>query len=236
VLDANAIFGTVVEAVRMRSRRPDATNVAPAIVVGIGYDTDGPYERARRSFDYTPTSAAATSDSESGGAAAFLAFIEEDVKPAIARDFAVDTARHAIYGHSLAGYFVLHALFTRPQAFRAYVSVSPSIWRDRDELFGRVPALESHLGERTAPLDVMMAVGEYEQALAPWQPATPQSAEIAARRSARRMVDDARDLSTAIARLTRPGVRVHFSEFAGEDHASVNLIAISQALRFVLAP
>ena len=35
VLDANATFGTFVEAIRMRAHRPDATGVGPAIVAGI---------------------------------------------------------------------------------------------------------------------------------------------------------------------------------------------------------
>lgn len=52
LLDGNSVFATMTEAIRIQSRGPERTGVYPAIVVGIGYPTDGPYHPARF-FDYT---------------------------------------------------------------------------------------------------------------------------------------------------------------------------------------
>ncbi|GIQ63876.1 hypothetical protein PACILC2_24440 [Paenibacillus cisolokensis] len=53
LLDANSVFGTVVEAVRLQGGRPDKTGVVPAVVVGIGYPTERPFSPDRY-YDYTP--------------------------------------------------------------------------------------------------------------------------------------------------------------------------------------
>ncbi len=58
VLDANAVFATVVDAVRVQGRRPEKTGVSPAVIVGIGYQTDVPFA-SDRFYDFTvdvPTS------------------------------------------------------------------------------------------------------------------------------------------------------------------------------------
>lgn len=227
VLDANAVFGTVVEAVRVQSRRTAATGVVPAIVVGIGYPTDGPFDEGRRILDYTtpadPARLPPRPDGRpwpaNGGADAFLRFIEDELKPAIERDFPVDRTRQAIFGHSLGGLFVLHTLFTRPDAFHAYAAVSPSIWwndgviLDEERRFAAAPP---------ADIRVLIAVGEREQA--------PGSLQL----GPRRMVDDARALAERLS--ARTGVRVTHRTLEGENHASVLLPAINHALRVALAP
>src|SRR5690606_34171859 len=118
VLDANSVFGTVTEAVRAQSRFPARSGVDPAIVVGIGYATDAPFHPDRH-YDFTlpvpahelPPHPDGGSWPGQGGSAAFLQFIERELKPQIERDFPVDTSRQTIFGHSLGGLFVLTALF-----------------------------------------------------------------------------------------------------------------------------
>ena len=53
VLDGNSVFGTVTDMVRVQSRFPQDTGIPPAIVVGIGYPIDGPFDPVRRVFDLT---------------------------------------------------------------------------------------------------------------------------------------------------------------------------------------
>ena len=60
-----------------------------------------------------------------GGAAAFLAFLVDEVRPALARQFRM-ADEHALFGHSGGGMFVNYALFARPGAFRGYIIGSPS--------------------------------------------------------------------------------------------------------------
>lgn len=222
LLDAEAAFATTVEAVRMRSRRPDATAVVPAIVVGIGFGAEDAGLRARRLQEYAPPANAE-----------LLEFLEHEVKPAVERTFPIDRTRQSLVGHSLGGLFVVQTLLSRPAAFRTYVAVSPSLWRDRDTVFAAVDTLQEDPARPLGDRRVLITVGEYEQTLAPWQVGQPGADAIAQRRRDRQMVDDARGLA---ARLDPLADAVGFELFAGEDHASVVTLSISRSLRLCLAP
>lgn len=237
VLDANAAFGTVVEAIRMRSHRPDATGVGPAVVVGVAYPGDGPYNRERRTFDFTPPTDTPPPDGgdgraaiEVGGAGRFLAFLQDAVTSIAERDLPIDRTQRTIIGHSLAGFFVLHTLVTAPASFETYVAISPSIWWDREALLAGARTLAGTRSAGAPPARVLITAGEYEQTLAPWQAVRPPVATVAERRKDRQMVDHARHLAAELGRL--PNVAATFHELPGQDHASVVPLTISEALRF----
>lgn len=229
VLDAEYSFGTVVEAVRMRSRRTDATNVTPSVVAGISLGSDRARQPQRRRWAYTEPIPGVGDDE--GGAPAFRETIETLIKPAVAARVPVDPGRQALIGHSLAGRFVLDTLLVQPQAFTSYVAISPSVWWQRHALQAAVEAARGTAGLATR--HAMIAVGEYEERLAPWQVEQPGIEALGRRREERRMVSDARLLAAELASIC---ARVSFEVFPGEDHASVLLVAISRALRFCLAP
>ncbi len=44
LLDANATFATMVDAMRLQSRRPRATGVSPSVIVGIGYPIENLFD------------------------------------------------------------------------------------------------------------------------------------------------------------------------------------------------
>ncbi len=81
VLDGNSLFGTMVEAIRLQSRRPEKTGVVPAIIVGIGYQTEAPYHPLRH-YDLTLTGPDVSIEGKRkdfsihtyGGASAFFLF------------------------------------------------------------------------------------------------------------------------------------------------------------------
>lgn len=233
LLDANALFGSMVEAIRMRAHRAGATGIPHAVVAGIGYATEGLYDRVARTYDYTPGPAAGESDTgdallPTGGANEFLSLLELQIMAEVERRAKINPAKQVLFGHSLAGFFVLYALLQRPSLFRTFVASSPSIWWNRELLLNA--ASESVFAE-TKPR-VVIAVGEYEQRLAPWQREVSAAALIAVRRSRRAMVDNARELTAC---LSAAGAEVDFQEFAGEDHASVPLLAINRGLRYAFA-
>jgi predicted alpha/beta superfamily hydrolase len=237
VLDANAAYATVVEAIRMRAHRPDATAVGPAVVIGIAYPGDEPYHRARRTFDYTPPRDRLTSFDGSvdpslaiGGRETFLAMITGELTTMVAREFPIDRTQRTIIGHSLAGFFVLHTLVTSPGSFDTYVAISPSIWWDRQLLVRQAKQLPALRTSASPVVKVMVTVGEYEQSLAPWQQRRPPVGTVAERRVERRMIDHARELAELLADV--PRARVRFEILAGQDHASVVPLSISEALRF----
>lgn len=225
LLDANAVFATMVEAIRVQACRPEKTGVIPAVVVGIGYETEAPFPPDRH-YDFTMTATArdmpsrpdGTAWPEQGGAGAFLKFIEEDLKPEIEREFNIDTGRQTILGHSLGGLFVLHALFTRPDAFQTYVAGSPSIHWNKPYFLEEEQQFASRLGQKPAQVRVLLAVGELEK--------NHQS----------RITENTKELSERLSTLTSHGVSMEFKEFEDEGHVSVLPALISKTLRFALNP
>lgn len=244
MLDANAAFGTMTEAVRMQSARPQATGVEPALVVGIGYPTDLPLDLKRRTFDYTPevdrTALSAPPDGSAwpptGGAGGFLDFIEDELKPMIAAELPIDPTRQVLFGHSFGGLFTLYTLFHRPHAFQAYIAGSPSIWFGERVILSAERRLADTLGDSDEEVRVMIAVGALEQTVSPRERASPGSASRAAWVEKNRMVDNAREMAARLEQLAPRGLHLAYEEFPGENHVSVIPALISRALRFALAP
>lgn len=234
LLDAEHSFGTLVEGIRLRARRPDATGVGPAIVVGIVPQVSGQERRARRAFDYMawpgPRRDPHAVGLATGGAAAYLAWLEGPVRSLVAERFPINRAHQVLIGHSLAGLFALWAL-SAGSAFTDYVAVSPSLWWNPEALrqaFARAAGVQNF-----RPRRVLISVGEYEQRRAPWQPAGAITDDALARRVDRRMVDRAREAADLV---RSAGHVVDYREFDGEDHASVLALTLSRALRFTLPP
>lgn len=231
VLDANALFATFVEAIRRSSRRPDATGVQPTAVVGIGWPGSELYAAAQRHADYTPGPAAGSAGprpARVGGALPFLGFIQEELAPALQEAFPLDTARRTLFGHSLAGFFVLQALVARPGFFHTYAAISPSLWWDPK-------ALDTRLGDlRAGAARVFIGVGEWEGTLPPWQRSAPGHEQVAQRRGQRQMVAAAREFAGRLAPRLGPE-NVVFRLFPDEDHASVLLVATQRVLRLASA-
>lgn len=238
-LDANAVAGTAADIMRVQAAWPLGTGIEWGVMVGIGYPVDGAYDSVRRSWDmgpppgetYPPHTPGGP-DVRTGGADAFLAFIEEELKPEIARRVAVDPARQAILGHSFGGLFVLHALFRRPQAFARWISASPAIWW---EGAGIVAAAEAFIARGT-PCNgrVLLLAGEYEQKLAPFQVGAPDEEKRLAGFEDSRIVDNTRLMAERLAHV--PGLAPDYVFLPGETHMSVLPACMNLAIRFAFGP
>ena len=234
VLDGNTMFLTTAEAARAYARRRDESARRRALVVGIGYPP-GADIPAARTFDLTPPSGSLPSERPTGGAAAFLDFIEHDLKPLIARDYPVDSKRQALIGHSLAGLFVIDTLTRRPEAFQAYVAMSASFWFDDHAVLPRIDAFAQRRRDDDAPLRLLLTVGEYEGRPRPeaWMH-DPERARDAARKLGQRaQVTHARRTAERLSRA--PAMLADFREVLGEDHGSVIPAAIGRGVDFILA-
>ncbi|AZK47594.1 alpha/beta hydrolase [Paenibacillus lentus] len=234
LLDGNALFATMVDAVRAQSRIQKKTGVSPAVVIGIGYPSDSLFD-ASRYYDYTmptpPDQLISGPEGkpwpELGGVDEFTAFIEQDLKPEIERKFPIDLGRQAILGHSLGGLFVLQTLFDHPDMFQTYVAGSPSIHWNKPFMAEAEHRFVSRLEKGEDQVDVtsksrrqklLITAGELEQS----HPS--------------RMVENAKGLAEWLTQIAnqRKDLHVEYCQFAGESHISVLPALISRAVRFAL--
>lgn len=255
VVDGDYLFMTAVEDMRAFERRPGGrANPRAAVIVGLGYPAGANSER-ERVLDLTPPGApqaarnpdgapvtrrhrgergrrAEQDPLPSGGADAFLRFIETDVKPRIERRYRIDRGRQAVVGHSLGGLFVLHALFTRPDAFSVYAALSPSLWYGDRLAFSEAQRWAARPSR--PPARVLLTIGEFEQTLGGIDRLGPDPEGRAARLAGRRQVDNAREMAAMLREA--PGVTAHLHTIAGEDHGSSLSPAVNRAIRFALYP
>jgi predicted alpha/beta superfamily hydrolase len=227
LLDGNAYFVAAADAMREQSTFASMSQVQPMIVVGVGYPGDQPLNGERRGFDFLPPLAGPVQDPRSvqgaspGGADAFLGFLVDELRPVLAARYPIDPARQSLAGHSLGGYFALHALLNRPDAFRSYMAISPSLWWHDGSMMKiaaqRLPALRP-----ARPVDVLLAVSPLEM---------PAYADLSAV-----MLSATRTMNGMLAQATSQGVRTQYQELPGENHISTNLAAMSAILRQASRP
>ncbi|MUG43524.1 alpha/beta hydrolase [Paenibacillus woosongensis] len=224
VLDANSVFGTIAETARLQGSCPHNTGVFPAVIVGIGYDTEDLFP-AERYYDYTPATSQdyryrpdGTPLPKQGGAAAFLQFIEEELKPEIGANYAIDQGKQTLFGHSLGGLFTLYTLFTRPAAFACYIAGSPSFHWNKSLIGEAEEMFVNRLQQEALNVKVLLGAGELELNH------ISQNSKNAQR------------LAERLSMYASSGITARFKEFEGEGHVTVLPALISRALQFAFHP
>jgi predicted alpha/beta superfamily hydrolase len=227
-LDGNLTFTIAAQLVRNRFARGPRVASPGAVVVGLGYPGPQVLDLAARTFDYTPPAPGPAGDGRgrrTGGADAFLDFIDAVVRPLVARTAPVDVDRQTLFGHSFGGLCVLHSLFTRPGGFRHYAAASPSAWW-RDGFI--LEAQARFRADRRAggkPIDLLVTRGELESAM----PTDPARAAVARKRRSgdalRTLLDGLRDV---------PGLQLRFDTIAGADHGGSLAPALQQAISIAI--
>jgi predicted alpha/beta superfamily hydrolase len=159
MLDGNAAFAALTV-----ERLAAVPNL---IVAAIGYEGDKAFDVDARSRDYTPPlpgQTAATPDPQRpgrlvGGAPVFLDTLTGEMRTLVETGLSVDGARRTLWGHSYGGLFTLYTLFSQPNAFAAYVPVSPSMWWGE----GSVEHFEQQAPRRQgAPAGLLVMLGDSE--------------------------------------------------------------------------
>jgi predicted alpha/beta superfamily hydrolase len=214
VLDGNALFAGFAEArlVQAWSAGPSSqrTSVGSSIIVAVGYPTDQPYDTARRRVDYTGPAPGAGSGQER-----FLDFLLNTLRPEVAKRYAINARRQALFGHSFGGLFALHVLYTRPEAFNAIIAASPSQWFNNQSILSEERLFTTRLSQAknaTAVSRVLVVVGEREERAS--------------------MVWDAQALYARLQKLSAYGLRCRFQKLADEIHITVPSASITSTLRF----
>ncbi|MFT4182107.1 MAG: alpha/beta hydrolase-fold protein [Rhizobium sp.] len=236
--DGNACFATAVDALKVQSAYPNGTNVGEGVIVAIGYPSDQPYDPLRRSWDLSPPPGRIyppffpdSPDVKTGGGELFLAAIEEQLKPWVGEQVAIDGARQSLFGHSFGGLFTLYALFSRPAAFSRWIAASPAIfWEDAAILAAEKAFLESH--SVGLDIEVHLSAGQYEgDVLAPFHEGTAEEQKRQERARETRTIGHAQDMAERLTASAALEGRAAFEEYAGENHMSALPAALNRAVQ-----
>jgi predicted alpha/beta superfamily hydrolase len=213
VLDGTAWFATSSEVATVFGA---TGQTGTGYVIALGYQTDDVRVASDlRLFDMTPFRAPDPQlASATGGGDAFLRAIYEEVQPFVSSHFRVDSARQAIWGHSIGGLLVLRSMFRDPGRFSAYLMASPTI---NPNVLADEPAFIERIARSQMPLRILITVGGDEQ-----PPGQTQGY---------RMIDDASALADRL-RAGAPKLEVEHTIFAGEGHLTAGLLSLVRSIQF----
>lgn len=211
MLDADYSFPvahSITTHLRERSDLPDL------LVVAIGYDGPRNY-KLNRTRDYTPVNVPTGGygpefQRESGGAPAFVDFIEHELFPWLEQRYRAGPER-VIVGHSYGGLFAIWCALARPKAFTGAIAVSPSLFYD-DHLIARLEAKLDAKARASLAMKIYAASGSEEN---------PQ------------MPGDLTALGSAMTGARYPKLKAKFEVLDGETHNSIFPRALSNGLRFL---
>lgn len=246
VLDGNSGFYTALSSARSQAMFGE---IRPAIIVGIGYPMSDPMEilKTRNRDLTTPITAAVLArmppnpgltPENTGGLDAFLDMIDTEVKPFIASQAAVDRSDATLIGHSLGGLAVVRALMTRPNAYRTFVSASPSLFWNERAVLADLPSLTARIRSGKAQPRVLLMAGALEESPTGYRtgPVRMTQGEVNALIGVTHMVNNARQLGSDLAAVKgQGGYRVKTVVFDDESHLSVIPAALSRGLNFALS-
>ena len=222
VTDADYAFPVIKQiSRRLNVERP---NVEEFILIGLSYAKgEGGMQSRRR--DYTPTPngpSTAPADAEHGKAAAYAAYVRDQVLPFVAKRYRTDERRRLFLGHSYGALLGSEILFSEPHLFDGYILGSPSFWYDRRHMAEREKAYAAK--HKDLPARVYMYIGEYEE----MRPGDPRYAKDV------NMVTDTRTMDRALRSRTYPSLRMETEVLNDEDHFTVAPRGFTRGLQYLL--
>ena len=203
------------------SNMAQSGNMPDAIVVAIA-------SGASRVRDFTPTDSLLNwqgnpleSFNNSGGGAAFLSFLEQELIPEIDARYRT-MAHRTLFGHSLGGLLALYSFLTRQGLFHNYVVSDASLWWDGQCLASLIEDmdLEGKLQGR-----LYCSLSDHET--------TGPNERRAMIEGNRRFVDALQQRITQQQSPLQPTLSLSFEHFADETHASVVLPSLHNGLNAV---
>lgn len=170
MLDAYSSFSTMSQMVKMLAYN----NELPELII-VGISSEGSSEEFyyNRMRDYTPSELTGEEDKKifpvSGGGEKFLKFIKEELVPFVEAKYRIKKEEKVLVGHSLGGLFVFYALFSEPNLFSKYVSVSPALQFDDEYILKQEKVFAGKNSNLNA--SVYTTVGSLEDStfIEPWK-------------------------------------------------------------------
>jgi predicted alpha/beta superfamily hydrolase len=183
----------------------------PVIMVNISHGI-GINPMPLRARDFTPTKL--PHEPTSGGAPAFLEFLEQGIIPFVDRTYRTIPTDRALLGHSYGGLFALYALVERPGLFQRIVAASPSAGWDRNMLF---PLARERLKPLASPVRLDLSAGDEGDLEKILLAETTAFAQL-------------------LAELKPAKLDYRFTVFPGENHNSVRFASFPPGLYWVYRP
>jgi len=207
VLDADINFGTVRDTfMSYRWGR----YVPEAIIVGIAYGREIKAWEDGRSRDFTPTST--EFHENSGGASAFLEFVQTVVVPLIDQTYRINPDDRTLIGMSLGGLFATYALFEAPDLFNRFLISSPFLLGDDGVVFrSEEKYAETH---KDLPKRIFVSAGSLEH---------------------EKFHQSMNQLKQRLDKHAYPSLVLETRVFEGETHPSVFPFALTKGIRFLFA-
>lgn len=178
----------------------------PVIIVNIGHGAAG--YMPLRARDFTPTHD--DREATSGGAAAFLDFLEREIIPLVDRTYRTDPADRGLLGHSYGGLFALYALEDRPALFNRIVAASPVAGWDHELL---MKAAGAKLADLPRPVRLDLSAGDDHDT-----------------------TDQTRRFAAELDRLKPANLEYRCTIYPGENHNSVRFASFPAGLYWVYRP
>jgi predicted alpha/beta superfamily hydrolase len=236
LLDGHALFGMAHDLANLFAVRAEVSGIDNGLVVAIGYPSGETFDGPARTLDFTAPSLVPSTPMRpdgrpwppTGGADSFIDFLTRDLVPLIEGEWQASRERRTLFGHSLGGLLVVHAVLTSPASFRSFVAASPSLWFGQEQP-APPPTLAAELAA-LPPRDLILLAGSLEE------PAGPAAADpVRAERQRRnRILGNARDLIERLA-ASAPALRASLHALPDENHASMLPTALSRGVRLAFA-
>jgi predicted alpha/beta superfamily hydrolase len=153
---------------------------------------------------------------DSGGTDKFLKFITDELSPKIESMYSTSPYRIFV-GQSFGGLAVIHALFTIPNFFQAYVAIDPSLWWDNQVLTRKA---ESYFNK--ADLHGKSLFLAQANSVRSWDSTNVHFEGI-------------RNFATYLETRNHSGLRWKYKYYPDDTHSSVAFISEYDALRFFFA-
>lgn len=226
LLDGNAALATLDEPLLA-----ELDSHEPPVIVAVGYATDLRFDTTARAYDYTPPLPGGkpviddiARERRGGGADVFLDLLVQKIKPQVGERVSVDPQRQILWGHSYAGLFALHTLFTHPETFQTYIAADPSIWWQSGFILEEEKAFKSP----NSPVRLMLMRGMAERQR---DNGGAVSAVVRARQQATAAVPPDAAARMAERLAAYPAMQVSYREFAGLGHGPMLPASLIEALR-----
>jgi predicted alpha/beta superfamily hydrolase len=125
--DADYLMGSAWEMVNILSKTME---IPEFIIIGIAYGGDFNTWYNRRIDEYCPTRQSYTMFKGGGESLPFEAFLANELKPFVDSNFRTLPELSTYTGYSFGGLFGASLLIHKPDLFKDYILISPSIWWD----------------------------------------------------------------------------------------------------------